>query len=752
MGARHGQLEGVVQGVGFRPFVAGLARELGLRGFVENLGGQVELLIEGEPARLDAFVQRLPRECPSAAHIEAARWHELDTAQVPPLRARFEIRAREASIGGLGVGPDLRICPECLAELDDPSQRRHDYALNACTACGPRLTITARSPWTRTHSAMARFEPCPACAREFADSNDRRWHAEAIACPACGPRLRAEQLDGRLLAGPSSALELAAEALRRGQIVGLKGVGGFQLLVDACDEAAVARLRARKRRPHKPLALVVASISAASELCVVDAPARAALEHPAGPIVVLPRQHGPTTLAEAVAPGLTRLGLMLPTTGAHARLLALHGGPLVATSGNIHGRPIATCVAEAREQLAGVADLLLVHEREILRRCDDSLVQVVAGELRVLRLARGFAPARFELEGLGAPRLALGAHLQHTPALAREGRAFVWPYVGDLDEPEAREAMSRSLDDLCALLGAAPTHLVCDAHPDYASTVWAEAARRRDPQLRIERVWHHHAHVASVLAEHGRERALGVAWDGAGLGPDRSSWGGECLRVEGARAQRVAHVRPFPLPGGDAAARDGLRVLAGMLVSAQLPVPIELRLPEFERFMALARRPRLSPTSSAVGRLFDAFAALVGLCRHSRYQAEAACALERAAAAHGPAPAYPFGVDEDQLDWRPMLAGALAERGRPGLVAARVHATLIAMILAVVERERPPAVALAGGCFANTVLLGGTLTALRRMGVEGLAPQRLPPGDGGLALGQAWVSAWREREGGRPCA
>ncbi|WP_045115233.1 carbamoyltransferase HypF [Plesiocystis pacifica] len=745
MAARRGQIRGIVQGVGFRPFVAGLARGLGLRGHVENRGGEVIVAIEGSAAALDAFAARLPEEAPEAAQIEAARWMEVEGG----LGDGFVIRASEArGEGVLAIGPDLRVCEACLAEVGDPEDRRFGYGLNACTACGPRLTITARSPWARADSAMASFPACPACQGEFEDPEDRRWHAEAIACPDCGPRLRLEALDGRGLAGPEGAIESAAELLRRGQVLGLKGVGGFQLLVDARSEAAVETLRARKRRPHKALAVMVADLRAAAELVDLTGPAAAALDSPAGPIVLLPRR-GPQA-AEGVAPGQPRLGLMLPTTAAHARLLAAFGGPIVATSGNVHGRPMARTLDEARAQLTGVADALLVHDRAILRRCDDSVVQVVEGRPRALRLGRGLAPARFELPGSAdASLLALGGHLQHTPAYAGEGLALVWPYVGDLDEAETRVAMGEGLADLCATIGRAPTRVVCDAHPDYATTRWAEAAQRRDPSLRVDRVWHHHAHVAAVLAEHGRAAALGVSWDGAGLGTDRSSWGGEFLLVEGARFRRLAHLRPFPLPGADAAARDGLRVLAGMLAAAELPAP---RLggeqdEALARFLSIARRPRLSPSSSAVGRLFDAFAALVGLRRRSRYQAEAACALEHAAAAHGPAPAYPFGFDGARLDWRPALVGAIDERARPGLVAARVHATLISMILAVVARHRPRTVALSGGCFANALLLAGASEALRGGGVEVLSPERLPPGDGGLALGQAWVATRSEEVG-----
>jgi hydrogenase maturation protein HypF len=420
---------------------------------------------------------------------------------------------------------------------------------------------------------------------------------------------------------------------------------------------------------------------------------------------------------------------------------------VVATSGNLEGRPIARTLAEAREQLGEIADALLVHDRPIHRRCDDSVAQVVAGELRVLRLGRGFAPASVELPVAFAelpPMLGLGAQLAHAPVLAVGTQAIAWPHVGDLDEPHTRAAMLESIEDLSRVLGCTPATLVVDAHPDYASGLGARA----QPQRRCVAVHHHHAHVAAVLAEHGRDAALGVAWDGAGLGVDRTIWGGEFLLVDPRGARRVAHLRPFPLPGGDAAARDGLRPLAGMLASAELDAPAD---PKLARLIALARKRRLAPSTSSVGRMFDAVAALTGVCRRSRYQAEAAQALEHAASPD--APPYEFGLHAGELDWRPMLAAMLEQREAPDVIASRFHATLIAMILRVAEAQAQAqaqtlsTIVLAGGCFANRRLLAGALAALRARGFEALAARRLPPGDGGLGLGQVWVAGQLDARG-----
>ncbi|MEZ4451289.1 MAG: Sua5/YciO/YrdC/YwlC family protein [Nannocystaceae bacterium] len=588
---------------------------------------------------------------------------------------------------------------------------------------------------------------CP----QAADPDDRRWHAEAIACPRCGPSIWIEDLEGRRLAAAGApSIAAAAELLRRGEILGLQGVGGFQLLVDARREDAVQRLRARKRRPAQPLALMVRDLEGAAALLDLEgeagAIARAALVGREGPIVLARRRSGPgsAAVAPSVAPDEARLGVMLATTPAHALLLEAFGGPVVATSGNVHERPIVITVDDARGALAGVAVALLVHNRPILRRCDDSVIQIAGGRPRVLRLGRGLAPARFALPGPTAPLLALGGHLAQAPVLATHGEAIAWPHVGDLDDADARAAMAASQADLCRFVGVDPQVVAVDAHPDYATTLWAREREREGSPRRIMPVHHHHAHVAAVLAEHGRESALGVAWDGVGMGEDRGAWGGEFLAVDPTGSRRLAWVWPYPLPGGDAAARDGLRPLAGLLVAAGLPTPADVD-GDLPRLCELAARSRLAPTTSSVGRLFDAIACLVGLRRRSEYQAQAARALEHAAADHGPAPAYPFALDGPRLDWRPMLAAAIADRGRPGLVAARLHATLVAMIVAVVERHRSPVVALAGGCFANTILLEGAIAALEARGIEVLAPARAPPGDGGLALGQAWVASHRLR-------
>ena len=739
---RRAQLRGIVQGVGLRPFVVGLARRFGLTGSVVNRGGVVIVEVAGAQDRLDGFAAGLVDEAPAGARIESVTWAEVEL----PEREGFEIGASEAVVdGALAIGPDLRVCDACLAEVGDPGDRRFGYGLNGCTQCGPRLTVATGSPWARERSSLARFSLCGACAQELGDADDRRFHAEAIACPVCGPRLRLEDREGRTLAGPGEAIAGAVAVLERGGIVAVQGIGGFQLLVDARDETAVLRLRERKHRPSKPLAVMVADLGSARELAKLDPETAELLTSSAGPIVLV-RRRPEAKLAEAITPRRPALGVMLATTPAHALLLAGLGGPLVATSGNVHGRPIARISAEARAELGEVADAWLVHEREIQRRCDDSVVQVVDGRTRVLRLGRGLAPTSVAMPEAFAElpaMIGLGAQLEAAPMLLVGGRAIAWPHVGDLDEPATRAAMIEAVADVQAMLGVEAPTLVIDAHPDAAIRSWALAEGRRTG-AEVRAVFHHQAHVAAVLAEHGRTSALGFAWDGTGYGFDHGHWGGEVLAVEPHGATRVGHLQPFPLPGGDAAARDGLRPLAGLAHAAGLALP-ELG-PELDRLRPLLATPRLAPPTTSVGRLFDAVAALTGICRRSGYEAEAAQRLELAAELNPlEVTPYPFAVIAGVLDWRPMVLAMIRERERPSLVASRFHATLIAMIVTIAEahaRVEPSwdrTVALAGGCFANRLLLAGASERLRAAGFDPIAPERVPPGDGGLALGQLWV-------------
>lgn len=731
---RRARLQGRLQGVGFRPYVAVLARECGLGGFVINDEQGVTLEIEGSRTAVVRFVQALRSGRSGAGSIETEAWEQTE----PRGETDFVIGESEdrRGPGRISLAPDLKICPACQADVRDPENRRYGHPFATCTACGPRFTIAHALPYDRERTSMAPFPMCGSCRTEYDDASDRRYHAQALACHACGPQLGLLDAQGTIAAQGDGALERAVELLKRGDILALRGIGGFQLLADATSETAVARLRQRKRRPAKPMAVMVLDLDAARRLASLDPVEAQALSSSAGPIVLV---DGPGRgLARSVAPDRARLGLMLATSPLHALLLDRTGVPLVCTSGNLHDEPIAIMSDDALARLGRVADAFLVHDREIERRCDDSVVQIVRGVPRVLRLGRGLAPTRIPLPAAPEPILAMGAHLKHAPALAYRGEAVLWPHVGDLYDPAARDAMEDSAIDLQAVARCEAELVAIDAHPNYATTQWAESSGKR-----IERVWHHHAHVAAVLAEYGLESAVGLAWDGVGLGEDKTAWGGETLMVSPNVAERIGYFAPFRLPGGDAAARDGRRALAGCLAAAEIAPPKGI--PEIDRWTVVTRDHDLSPVTTSVGRLFEAVAALVGVCPRSRYDGEAPSRLEELYSPELAEP-YPFTLSRGVLDWRPAMVEMVARRHDPVRVASRFHATLVAMAVAAVsEAPGPSNVVLAGGCFQNRVLARGVLDALESRGTRAYLPTQVPVSDGGLALGQAWVASHRRR-------
>lgn len=725
------RITGEVQGVGFRPYVARLARELRLGGSVRNDGWGVAVEATGEPAALDALLSGL-RRGPAAARVEALEVAELGGGE---RAGSFEIEASAEGTAAIALPPDLACCADCRAEIADPGDRRFDHAFASCTACGPRWTILRGLPYDRARTTMSGFPLCAACAAEYSDPADRRYHAQPIACPDCGPTLTLGEARG------GAALDAAAARLAAGEVVALKGLGGYQLLADARDRAAIAELRRRKRRPRKPLALLVADLSAAEALVSLDAVARRALTSPAGPIVLAPRREG-AALADGVAPGLGELGLMLPTTPLHARLLARCAGPLVCTSANRSGEPLAI----RREQLAGLEAgggeplAVLDHDRPIARAADDS---VVRGE-QLLRRARGLAPRALPLPD-GPAVLAVGCQQKVSVALAVGPRALVGVELGELASSRAVERHRDALRELLELSGASPERIACDLHPELASTRAAEALAA-ELGLPLVRVQHHVAHLAAVAAEHRlREPLLGLVWDGTGHGADGSSWGGEAIALDPATGdwRRAARLRAIRLPGGEAAIRDPRRTALALLAAIgesveQTPEARRWFEPGLRRGLAqLLERDLRCPPASSVGRLFDGVAALAGLCENgTSYSAQAACELEAACAA-GAAPAYPLPLVEGVADWAPLVRGVVADAraGRPvGEIAARFHAALIELALAM--SEGAPRVALAGGCFANARLLAGARAALEARGAQVLAPRQLPAGDGAIAYGQ----------------
>lgn len=753
MSADHGRerlvLGGRVQGVGFRPFAWRLARELGLAGHVSNRGGEVHLEVEGLAGPRAEFQRRLLTEAPAACTL-------LDRQGVAAREeTEFRVGPGEAaeSAGFLPLH-DTAPCEDCRRELADPADRRHRYPFIACSRCGPRLTVTRQLPWSREHTTMAAFPLCPACAREYADPADRRFHAEMTGCPDCGPQLAWAGADSPMAittATGEAALAGALACLKRGGIVMLKGVGGYQLLCDATNAAAVARLRERKRRPRKPFAVLVADLEAAAALAFLDPVEREVLAGPKAPIV-LNRARDDTPLAEGIHPGLAWLGLMLPASPLHLLLATAADRPLVCTSANLAGEPLCYEDTAARGALGSLADGWLGHDRAIALPCDDPVVRIMDGQPVTLRLGRGLAPQVISLPDAlppSPPLLATGGHLKAAVALARGHQAMLGPHVGDLDTPASRARHAEIAERLCRLYHHTPTQAVHDRHPDDAGA----ALTRRFGSAPPLTVQHHHAHALACAAEHGYTGPLlAVCWDGTGAGDDGTVWGGEWLAVNGARAGRMAWLDPFRLVGGEAAIRDPRRVAITLLVAAGCAKPWPA-LPDVDAPLAtdllatLVERPSAGPLCSSAGRLLDGLAVLCGLSGTASFDGEAAMRLESALPAEVSLPQPPEDARLSlvpvngawQLDWRGLVRHVVAARCRgieTSAVAAVVHSAMVAAIIDVAARLEAPVIALGGGCFQNRALVEGARRGLEAAGHRVLVPGRIPPNDGGLAVGQ----------------
>jgi hydrogenase maturation protein HypF len=706
------------------------------------------------PASLARLRCRIESEAPEAAQLRELREESLEG----PAPRGFSILGSALDAGRrVSIPPDLPPCDACLAELADPSRRRHGYVFTNCTACGPRYTIALDAPWDRAATTMAAFAMCGVCRREYADPRDRRFHAQPNACPVCGPRLAWLDADGR--AEPVADPILAAGfALAAGRIVAVRGLGGFHLACDATDSGAVKRLRERKRREAKPFAVMVPDLGTARAIAEVGEAEARLLASPERPIVLLRARSGEALLAPELAPGLPWVGLLLPYTPLHHRLLEAAGRPLVMTSGNLADEPIASANAEALARLAGIADAFLVHDREIANRCDDSVTRVVAGAPLVLRRARGFVPRPVSVpRAFREPVLACGAQLKNAVCLGVEDLAFLGPHVGDLENAESFDAYCEGIERLERFVGVRAEVLAHDLHPDYLSTRYA---RERTARRRIA-VQHHHAHVASALAEHGiRGPALGLAWDGTGLGSDGSAWGGELLRVDGAACERLATFRPIALAGGERAIREPWRVALALLTDAfdgspplaALPLFAQLEPQRLDAVRALLCEPALARLAHGVGRYFDALAALVLERPVARYEGELALLWNGCADAAERRP-YGFSLRDGpggliEIDLRALAREVVADLragAAPPQIAGRFHETLACAAAATVRRaaaernERLP-VALSGGCFQNA-LLAERVRTLIGDAHHVLLHGAVPPGDGGLALGQAFAAA-----------
>ncbi len=771
-----GVVRGAVQGVGFRPFVYRLATELGLAGWVRNSSQGVFIEVEGERGALDEFTLRFEKSKPPRAVLQSVEFSFLD----PLGYDGFEIRpADDRGAKTTLILPDIATCADCLREIFDPTNCRHRYPFTNCTNCGPRFSIIEALPYDRANTSMKNFEMCPGCSREYHDPRDRRFDAQPTACPVCGPQLELWDKRGAVKSRDDDALREAAECIRSGKIVALKGIGGFQLLVDARNAEAVTRLRARKRREEKPFAVMFPSPKAVRETCEVSELEERLLLSPESPIVllrntafdavrpacILPaesqlgrlesrlphRQDG--YVPPSIAPGNPSLGVMLPCTPLHHLLMAEVGFPIVATSGNLSDEPICTDEHEALERLRGIADVFLVHDRPIVRHVDDSLVRVVAGRELVLRRARGYAPLPIHMKAPLPTVLAVGAHLKSSVALSVGTEVFISQHIGDLASAQAHRAFRDVAADLPRLYDATPEAVACDLHPEYLSTQYAAAlgASRHSVQ-------HHWAHVLACMAENELEPpVLGISWDGTGLGLDGTVWGGEFLRSgeDLASFERVAHLRTFRLPGGEAAIKQPCRTAVGLLF--EMWGAAAMRRTELAPVRALAESDRAliaqmlakgvhAPLTSSAGRLFDAVASLVGLRQRLSFESQAAMELEFAIQP-GIDGTYPFDLRNEAprvVDWQPAIEQIVSnlQCGEPaGAIAARFHNTLAEMVVAVAREVGEAKVVLTGGCFQNRYL---TERCIDRLSAEGFRPywhQRVPPNDGGIALGQVIAAA-----------
>ena len=761
-----------MQGVGFRPFVYRLATELNLAGWVSNSAEGVFLEVEGDSASLETFILRLRDEKPPRAFIQSLESSILD----PVGHAGFVIRESERrGTKSALVLPDIGTCPDCLAEVFDPGNRRFLYPFTNCTNCGPRFSIIEGLPYDRATTSMKQFTMCPECRAEYENPLDRRFHAQPNACPRCGPHLELWAGGGKALAQRGDALLEAAEAIRRGRIVAVKGLGGFHLVADARSETAVTELRRRKHREEKPFALMFPDLAAVREECSMGKLEERLLQSPESPIVLLSRRNGlsGSSVCEGVAPGNPYLGIMLPYTPLHHILMRELGFPIVATSGNLSDEPICTDEREALRRLAGIGDLFLVHNRPIVRHVDDSIVRVMLGRELVVRRARGYAPLPVPLLAK-VPRstLGVGAHLKNTVALAREHNVFISQHIGDLESSESLDAFRRVITDFERLFEVTPQAVASDLHPDYLST--KEASRHHNEVIGIQ---HHLAHIASCMAENEIDGdVLGVSWDGTGFGTDGTVWGGEFLTVDPGASSRIGTLRPFRLPGGEQAVKEPRRTALGVLFEMMgtrvfsnedlLPVR-EFRAEQRRLLEQMLLKGINAPVCTSVGRLFDAAASLLGIRQVVRHEGQAAMELEFTARHESGSAPYPapflsrtgmtavMPTHENPegplqvFDWAPMFEGMLADRRR-GMslpsIAWKFHTTLVEVIVNVARFAGRRRVVLSGGCFQNKIL---TELAVTRLLEENFVPywhQRVPPNDGGIALGQIVAASWLFKE------
>jgi hydrogenase maturation protein HypF len=753
------KVSGQVQGVGFRPFVYRLAHELGLSGWVRNDHEGVEISIEGARCEVMQLIERLQSEPPVMARVEKVS-HEFAAAS-GKLHG-FNITASKTGKIQTGITPDMAICPDCLAELFNPADRRYRHPFINCIHCGPRYTITARLPYDRANTSMAKFSQCPACQQEYDNPGTRRFHAQPNACPACGPTLQLydDHWQTILTDDPIAA---TADKIRNGQIVAIKGIGGFHLVCDARRADAVARLRSGKQRQEKPFAVMVLNRPSAAHYASFPEHEASLLEVSERPIVLMKKSARCDTEISGISPGLSHIGLMMPYTPQHYLLFhELLGKPqgtdwlhqaapqaLVMTSANPGGEPLVIDDDEARASLTGLSNAYLSHDRDILHRCDDSILKWQGNAAAFVRRARGYTPRRIILPFAGPSILACGAWLKNTICVTRGNEAFVSPHIGDLDHAGARQMLDESVAHLCHMLDVQPQAVAHDLHPDFYSSQFAQnyAAQHDLPIFAIQ---HHHAHIAAVCAEHQvSEAVLGLALDGVGLGTDGLAWGGELLLVDGAHFERLGHLAPLNMPGGDRAAREPWRMASAVLFEAGRGDEIVRRFPKQAGAATvhdMLQRGLNCPATSSMGRIFDAAAGLLGVNEIQGFEGQAAMLLEGLAEQHGYATpaADGYTIDKNKIISFNQILITLLSYQDAYYGAALFHATvadgLINWVLRAAERNKINCVALAGGCLLNNLLAGALIEGLSQKGIRVLTARQLPPNDGGVSLGQASIA------------
>jgi len=745
-------IRGVVQGVGFRPFIYRLAAELNIKGWIINSSQGVFIEAEAERTLLENFINRINKDKPANSYIQSFEHSWVD----PEGFKEFEIReSLEKGSKTALVLPDLSTCNDCLEEVFDPGNRRYLYPFTNCTNCGPRYSIIADLPYDRPNTTMGEFEMCDDCRAEYQDPLNRRFHAEPTACPKCGPQVKLTDNSGKLISGKHDAIVNAVKAIKDGKIIALKGIGGYQLLCDASNPQAVKELRIRKRRSQKPFALMFPGINSVIAEAYLSEKEERLITSVEAPIVLLKRKKGiDSQVSDECTFGNPYLGIMLPYSPLHHILMKELDIPVVATSGNISEEPICISEDEAYSKLSGIADYFLIHNRRILRHVDDSILRIAAGNEVMIRRARGYAPLPLVLNDMeGKTVLAVGAHLKNTIAVNKGSNVFISQHIGDLENAESINAFKKVINDISSFYELKAGSAVCDEHPDYVSTRYAESLN-----IPLQKVQHHYAHVLSCMAENDlNENVLGVSWDGTGFGTDGTIWGGEFIIPNGKKFRRAGYFKTFRLPGGEAAIHDVWKIGYSLLYEVygkdadELENIAFLKNPELKIICQMLEKNINSPVTSSCGRLFDGISAIIGIKQNANFEAQAAMELEFAADDFNTNDYFTFSIDEEQgslvFNWHQIVKGIAADiiAGVPaGLISAKFHNSLAESIVQIANRLNMEKVLLTGGCFMNKYLLERSVKRLTESGLKPYTQQRVPAGDGGISLGQMKYASFKK--------